>query len=88
MPRGMLKSRTLRRVFKKLPGGSTKLHYTERKPKQAHCGRCGAILHGVPRARPVDSKRLAKTEKRPERPYGGVLCSMCLRDTIKVESRE
>ena len=88
MPRGMFKSRTLRRVFKRVPSGSTKLHYIERKPKQAHSGRCGSILHGSPRTRPIDMKRLAKSEKRPERPFGGVLCSACLRDMIKVESRE
>lgn len=28
-------------------------------------------------------KNLPKTHKRPERPYGGVLCSACTRDTIR-----
>lgn len=88
MPKGMFKSRTLRRVFKRVPGGSTKIHYRQRKPRQAHCARCGALLAGIPRDRPATLAKLAKTRKRPERPYGGVVCSSCLKDMIKLEQRE
>ncbi len=88
MPRGMFKSRTFRRIFKKVPGGATVLRYFRRKPSVAHCGRCGAELQGIPRANPKDMAKLSKTERRPERPFGGVLCSNCLRDIIKYEARE
>ena len=88
MPRGMFKSRTFRRVFKKLPGGETELRYEQRNPKVAHCGRCGAKLNGIPRAKAQDLARMPKTYKRPERPYGGVLCSACLRDMLKIEARD
>lgn len=88
MPRGMFKSRTLRRIFKKLPGGNTELRYEQRNPKVAHCGRCGANLHGIPRAKAQDLARMPKTKKRPERPFGGVLCSRCHRDIIKIEARD
>ncbi|MGE0793265.1 MAG: 50S ribosomal protein L34e [Candidatus Woesearchaeota archaeon] len=88
MPRGMFKSRTFRRIFKKLPGGSTVLRYFERKPKVAHCGRCGAELHGIPRMRASEMSKLSKTQRRPERPFGGVLCSKCLKDVLKYEARE
>ncbi len=88
MPRGMFKSRTFRRIKKKTPGGETKLVYAKRKPSVAHCGRCGAQLQGIPRGTPKDIAKLSKTEKRPERPFGGVLCAKCLRDVMKYEARE
>lgn len=87
MPRGMFKSRTLRRVFTRTPSGRSKLHHEQRKPKIAHCASCGAKLNAIPRAKASDLARMPKTKKRPERPYGGVLCSKCLRDNIKLESR-
>ena len=84
MPSGKHKSRSLRRVFVRTPGGRTVLHYRKRKDAAARCGRCGALLKGVPR----DISKLSKTEKRPERPYGGVLCSKCMREVIKESARE
>jgi len=88
MPRGMFRSRTLRKIFKKLPGGKTEVRYEQRKPQAAHCGRCGTELHGIPRGTPSQLAKLPKTKKRPERPFGGVLCSSCLRDIMKLEARE
>ncbi|MBS3170693.1 50S ribosomal protein L34e, partial [Candidatus Woesearchaeota archaeon] len=44
--------------------------------------KCRKELHGVPRAFPVERRNMPKTKKRPERPYGGVLCSKCMRETI------
>ena len=70
------------------PGGKNKIHYRKRKPSKAKCGRCGAVLKGVPRERPFKMQNMPKTKKRPERPYGGVLCSRCMRDTIIKKARE
>ena len=88
MPKGMYKSRTLRRVFTRTPSGKSVIRYKQRKPSAAHCGRCGAQLQGMPRVIPSKVAKLFKTQKRPERPFGGVLCSRCLRDTMKLEARE
>ena len=79
MPRPALRSRSLRRVKVRTPGGRVVIHYERRKPKPARCGLCGAILGGVPRERPSRMRKLAHTERRPERPYGGVICPRCLR---------
>ncbi len=81
------KSRTFRRVFKKLSGNKSKLHYVRRKPKKARCANCGAVLKGVPRELPKKMKNMAKTKKRPSRPFGGVLCSKCAREKIKEQSK-
>jgi large subunit ribosomal protein L34e len=84
MPRGSQRSRTLRRIHVKTPK-STRLVYAKRKPSKAHCAVCKKVLHGVATARPYKMSKLAKTEKRPERPYAGMLCSSCMRLRIKSE---
>ncbi len=88
MVSGIHKSRTFRRVSRKTPGGRVVLHHVLRKPKKAHCGTCGDVLKGVARERPRKMQNMPKTMKRPERPYGGVLCSKCLRQKIKDETRK
>lgn len=86
MPRGMHKSNTFRKVFVKTPGNRTTVHYRTRKPSKAVCGKCGAVLPGVASEKPYKLKKMSKTEKRPERPYGGNLCSKCLRLTMKARA--
>ena len=88
MPEGRLKSGTFRKIKKKLPGGKTVTHYKKKKPGKAKCSECGAVLNGVKRKRAVKMRNLAKTKKRPERPYGGVLCSKCSRRKIKSKIRK
>ncbi len=86
MPRPSKKSRSLRRIHVKTPGGRTTVHYKYRKPKAAKCS-CGAVLKGIVRERPYKMKKIAKTKKRPTRPYGGVLCSRCLRKMLVEKAR-
>ncbi|MBS3126783.1 50S ribosomal protein L34e [Candidatus Woesearchaeota archaeon] len=88
MPAGRLKSGRLRKVFVKTPGGRTTLHYRQRKPSKAICASCKKQLAGVPRELPSIMRNLPKTKKRPERPYGGVLCSACMRLLIQQQARE
>ena len=87
MPAPRLRSRSLKRSQRKLPGGGLKVHYRRKKAQKAHCAQCKKVLSGVPEGRPVKIKRLAKTERRPERPYGGVLCSPCTRALFKEKAR-
>ena len=88
MPEGKHRSRTYRRVYVKLPGGKTAMHYRRRKPGKAVCSRCEKVLAGVPRERPYIMRKMAKTAKRPSRPYGGVLCSSCMRLMLKEKARK
>ncbi|MCH8003462.1 MAG: 50S ribosomal protein L34e [Nanoarchaeota archaeon] len=82
MPEPYKRSRSLRRLQIKVPGGRTILHYKERKPGKAKCGSCGSLLKGVPRERNLKMHKLPKTKKRSTRPYGGNLCSKCTRSLI------
>jgi len=79
MPAPRYRSRTFRRVYIKTPSGVTKIHYRARKPSKAVCSNCKKPLMGVPRERPYVMRKTSKTKKRPERPFGGVLCSKCAR---------
>ena len=87
MPAPSKRSRSLRRIFVKTPGGRTTIHYKYRKPSSAKCGKCGAVLKGIIRERPYKMRKIAKTKKRPTRPYGGVLCTKCMRKLFIEKAR-
>ena len=76
------KSRSFRRIKVKTPGNRNTTHYVKRKPSKAKCGNCGRPLLGVTRVRASELKRIPKTQKRPQRPFGGVLCSVCSKRVI------
>jgi len=88
MVTGRQKSRTFRRVHRRKPGGKTVLHYKKRKPSKAKCGRCGDILKGIKSERPYKMQNMAKTKKTVSRPYGGNLCSKCMRAVIKEKIKQ
>ena len=88
MVRPKLRSRSLRRKKVRTPGNRSITQYKKRRPKVAKCGICGKPLHGVPRLNPADMRKLAKTKRRPERPYGGNLCSSCMRDLLRKTVRD
>ncbi len=87
MPSGRHKSRTLGRVFKRTPASRVVVRYKKRKPSVSKCSECGANLQGTLRERPYKMSNLPKTKKRPERPYGGTLCSKCMRRKIISQNR-
>ena len=85
---GRFKSRQAHRMISvKVPGGRTVIHFKKKKPAKAKCGKCGAFLPGVARERPYKMQNMPKTAKRPERPYGGNLCSKCTRALLKAKAR-
>ncbi|MBW2991025.1 50S ribosomal protein L34e [Candidatus Woesearchaeota archaeon] len=87
MPRPRHRSRSLRRVQKKMPGGKTRQVYVKKKTKTHKCAKCGIKLKGIPRLSATKAKKISKSKKRPERPYGGFLCNKCAREKLKKEAR-
>lgn len=81
------RSRIKRHVFVRTPGGTTKIHYRQRKAKLPHCSACRTALAGIPTGTPRQMKNRAKSAKRPERPFGGKLCTRCMRLFIIQEVR-
>jgi len=82
------RSRRFRRANVKLPGGNVVIHYNRRKPGKPQCSMCGEYLKGVARGMISSVKKLSKTEKRPERPYGGTLCTKCMRKVMIEKARK
>jgi len=87
MPRGMFKSGRLRKISVRTPGSRVAVHYRQRKPSKALCASCKKQLAGVPRDVPSKLRNMPKSAKRPERPYGGMLCSPCMRLLLKQQAR-
>jgi large subunit ribosomal protein L34e len=88
MPKPAQRTRSFRRKSVTTPGGRVRIHYSKKQPGPARCAACGRPLHGVPRALPSDLKKLRKTGKRPDRPYGGNLCASCTREIMKLKNME
>ena len=82
MPANRFRSRSYKRVHKNTPGGRNVLRYKK------ICAECGKVLHGVPRGRPYEIRKLSKSARRPNRPFGGHLCSSCTRKHFKNEARK
>ena len=87
MTQSKTKSRTFRRVKKRTPKGVV-THYIKKRPKKARCGGCGTVLHAIKHKTPKALNKLPKSQKRPERPFGGALCSRCARADIKARARK
>ena len=79
---GKRKSRSKRKIYVRVPSGKVNIQFRKRKPAKAQCAECGAILKGVARVRANRLHRIPKTKKRPSRPFGGFLCTRCMRKQI------
>ncbi len=87
MVRGALRNKTFRKVKVRTPGSNVTIHYKKRKPKVGVCPVTGETLKGVAKARPYKMENMPKSQKRPERPYGGVLSSRAMRQLLKARNR-
>lgn len=87
MPAPRYRSRTFRRVFVRTPGAKTVLHYRRRKNGKPTCAQTGQVLPGVARGTPAQVRALPKSQRRPERPYGGVLSSRAMRRKMVEKAR-
>lgn len=87
MPRPSLRSRSYRRIKKRLPGGASITHYFKREPSKTKCSKCRKVLHGVASVRPAKLKKLAKTKKATSRVFGGNTCPSCTKEVLKERAR-
>lgn len=88
MVRGFLKNRTFKRVRVSLPGGGSKIQYRRARNGAPQCADCGGVLKGTARGSPSQIMKLSKSERRPDRLFGGVLCSACSKERIILRARE
>jgi len=83
MVRPRLRTRSFKRKKVRTPGNRAVVHYRRKKTSIAKCAICKKSLHGIPRGSRTEIRKLAKTKRRPERPYGGNLCSSCMRKLFR-----
>jgi large subunit ribosomal protein L34e len=84
----MIKSRSLRRVFKRVPSGISKVFYLKRKPSKSKCSNCSIVLQGMAPSITSKLRNSTKSSKRPQRKFGGNLCSKCTKQRIIQEARK
>jgi large subunit ribosomal protein L34e len=87
MVRRALRSTSFRTIKIRTPGSNIVTHYKKKKPHKAKCGNCGGLLKAIPREFPTKMQNLAKTKKRPQRAFGGVLCTKCTRELFKQKAK-
>ncbi|MBN1896927.1 MAG: 50S ribosomal protein L34e [Candidatus Aenigmarchaeota archaeon] len=88
MPTPAQRSTSFRKNSVTTPGGKVNIHYTKKDTSHARCGNCRKPLHGVPTGTIAEIAKLGKTQKRPDRPFGGNLCSACTRAKMKLKNME
>ena len=72
--------RTSKKRKYRTPGGDTRIEYHKRKNIKLKCSKCGKELLGIP----TRLAKYSKTQRVPNRPYAGVLCSSCSRKVHKL----
>lgn len=73
------KSHSWKRQAVVTPGGNNKLRFTREEKGAPHCPSCGQQLPGV-------ATEGTASQKRTNRPYGGQLCSACMRMVLRQEA--
>lgn len=82
MPKPMHRSHSFRKLHRTTPKNRHTIHY-ERKPGALpHCSICKAELNGI-----SIKAGASKSRKTNSRMFGGVLCSKCAANVIKLASR-
>jgi len=70
------------RIAIRTPGGRVVYHYKHKRHSPARCMRCGAVLNATPTGPRSIIAKIPKSQRRPNRPYGGNLCPRCLREIM------
>ncbi|MFT4310368.1 MAG: 50S ribosomal protein L34e [Candidatus Woesearchaeota archaeon] len=81
------KSKSLRKVFVRIPSGASVVHYKPKTGKAPRCPVTGTQLPGIKKARPSQLRRMPKSAKRVARPFGGMLSSWAARREIIASTR-
>jgi len=87
MVRRSLRTRSVKKMKIRTPGGQTVTHFRGSKPGKSICGRCGAHLPGLTVGTGTELSNTPSSSKRPGRPFGGVLCTGCLDELVRYVTR-
>lgn len=87
LPRRNKRTRSRKRVYKRLPGAGQSVHYRLRVGAVQRCRVCKRPLAGVPRASRFAASKLSRGKKSVSRPFGGQICPDCLKRDLRQASR-
>jgi len=76
------KDRSKKRVYRRTPSGRVKIVTKKARKHVPRCAVCGAMLKGA-----SYSRYARKSERRPERAFGGYLCHKCAEKVILYRTR-
>lgn len=76
-----------KKIQRRTPGGKTVVHAKKKMTSKHKCAICHGLLHGTPRGSRVEIRKLAKSKRRPSRPFGGQLCSTCTRKIVALKAK-
>ena len=74
--------RSGKRKYRKTVSGKITIYRPGKKTSPPKCARCDNLLPGVAKGTRVEVRRLTKSQRTPNRPFGGNLCSPCTRRKI------
>ena len=69
------------------PSGRLSVKRKAHRQAKARCALCDKLLGGVPNPSHSKLAKLSKTQKRPQRIFGGTLCYTCLSQVVKDKVR-
>jgi len=81
------RTRSVKKVKIRTPGGITTTHYRSGRAAKVRCGLCEKALPAVASGTPTQLKGMSASSKVPNRPYAGVLCSDCVDGLIRYVTR-
>ena len=77
----------MKKIKVRVPSGRIEIRVRKEKVGIARCANCKRELHGMPRLHPAELRKLAKTERKPSRAYGGYFCADCTREFFRERAR-
>ena len=86
MPFPRQRSTSYKKRSRRTPSGRKVMHYSQAPGSKHTCAICTSVLRGVARKN-KRLPRLTKTQRRPERKFGGILCANCVEQIIKEKTR-
>ena len=80
--------KSMKKVRKKTITGRNVFVYRKGRVSAAVCNNCGRELHGIPKLNKPLLAKLSKTEKRPNRKFGGYYCAACTKELMRSAARK
>jgi len=75
--------KSIKKIRKKSVTGRNIFVFRKERISAPICNNCGRELHGIPRAANVQLSKLAKSERRPNRKFGGYYCASCTKELFR-----